>query len=456
MGQKENHTESELNQLRRRIAELEQLEEKHKLIVKELKAANQQLDAANQQLKAGEQQLKACNEQLQAVELEIRANEAAAQSARKFAENIIDTIRHPLLVLDENLVVISANRFFYNTFKVEEKETTGNKLYDLGNKQWNIPKLEKLLKKTLPQKSTVDDFEVTHTFEKIGEKTMLLNARELNQEQDKKRLILLAFEDITHRKKFETEMQHLNTELQQRAYELQQILYITTHDLRSPLVNIQGFNKEMEASLNELNQVLNNEKIPAEIKSRYSPIINVEIPEALHYITSGTTKMDKLLSGLLALSRLGRQKVTFRTLNMNDLLNNVLDTFEFEIGKNQVKIEVSELPVCKGDDMQINQLFSNIIGNSLKFLDPGRPGKITISGQKENGISKYIVEDNGIGISENYQKKVFELFQKLDPKKPGIGLGMNIVKQIVEKHNGDIQLESELGKGTKFIVFLPD
>ncbi|MFW5831131.1 MAG: ATP-binding protein [Prolixibacteraceae bacterium] len=456
MGQKENHTESELNQLRRRIAELEQLDEKHKLIVKELKAANQQLDAANQQLKAGEQQLKACNEQLQAVELEIRANEAAAQSARKFAENIIDTIRHPLLVLDENLVVISANRFFYNTFKVEEKETTGNKLYDLGNKQWNIPKLEKLLKKTLPQKSTVDDFEVTHTFEKIGEKTMLLNARELNQEQGKKRLILLAFEDITHRKKFETEMQHLNTELQQRAYELQQVLYITTHDLRSPLVNIQGFNKEMEASLNELNQVLNNEKIPAEIKSRYSPIINVEIPEALHYITSGTTKMDKLLSGLLALSRLGRQKVTFRTLNMNDLLNNVLDTFEFEIGKNQVKIEVSELPACKGDDMQINQLFSNIIGNSLKFLDPARKGKIMISGQKENGISKYIVEDNGIGISENYQKKVFELFQKLDPKKPGIGLGMNIVKQIVEKHNGDIQLESELGKGTKFIVFLPD
>lgn len=456
MVQNMNSKDPELEKLRRRIAELEKLEEKHKITEEELKAVNQQLDAGNQQLKASEQQLKAYNEQLQASEQEIKAKEAAAQSARKFAESIIDTIRHPLLVLDEDLQVISANRFFYKMFKVDKKETTGNKLYELGNKQWNIPQLKELLKKTLPQKSTVDDFEVSHNFETIGEKTMLLNARELKQEKGKRRLILLAIEDITHRKQAELEMQRLNTELEQKADELQQILYITTHDLRSPLVNIEGFNKEMEASLKELNEVLNDEAIPAEIKNRYLPIINEEIPEAIHFITSSTTKMDKLLTGLLALSRLGRQKITFHTLNMNDLLKNVLDTFEFEIDKNEVKVEVSELPPCRGDDLQVNQLFSNIIGNSLKFLDQDRKGKIKISGQKENGMSKYVVEDNGIGISEDYQKKVFELFQKLDPRKPGIGLGMNIVKQIIEKHNGTIQLQSELGKGTKFTIFIPD
>ena len=454
MSEKINH-KAELEKLRKRVAELEQLEEKHKEVAEELKTVNQQLDAGNQQLQASEQQLKATNEQLKAREQEIKIKEAAAQSAREFAENIIDTIRHPLLVLDENLQVVSANRFFYITFKVSENETAGKKLYDLGNKQWNIPGLKKLLKNTLPRKSTVEDFEVTHNFKTIGERTMLLNARELKQEQGKKRMILLAIEDITNRKKTEMEMQRLNAELQMKADELQQILYITTHDLRSPLVNIQGFNKEMEASLKELNEILDDDSIPANIKSRFAPVINEEIPESMFYITSGTTKMDKLLNGLLVLSRLGRQKLTFYDLNMNSIIQEVLNTFEFEIDKNEVKIEVSDLPHCKGDDLQINQLFSNIIGNALKFFHPERKGRITISGQKENGMSKYVVEDNGIGISGNFQEKVFELFQKLDPKKPGIGLGMNIVKQIVEKHNGDIQLESELGKGTKFIVFLP-
>ena len=469
MGKK-TKDKTELEHLRKRVAELEQLEKKHNVIEEELKAANQQLDATNQQLQASEQQLKAYNEQLQASEQqlksyneqlqvseqEIKAKKAAAQEAREFAESIIDTIRHPLLILDEDLHVVTANRFFYTTFQVTEKETTGKKLYDLGNKQWDIPGLKQLLKETLPQKRTVNDFEVTHHFESIGKKTMLLNARELKQEKGKKRFILLAIEDITQRKKAEKELLNLNAELEKKADELQQILYITTHDLRSPLVNIQGFNKEMEASLKELNEILNDETIPPEMKSRYSHIINEEIPEAIHFITSSTTKMDKLLTGLLALSRLGRQKLTFHPLDMNRVMREVLETFEFDIDKNKVKIDVSELPSCLGDDLQINQLFSNLIGNSLKFLDPDRQGEITITGQKEDGISKYVVEDNGIGISENYQNRVFELFQKLDPKKPGIGLGMNIVKQIVEKHEGEIQLESELGKGTKFFIFIPD
>ncbi|QIA09914.1 ATP-binding protein [Draconibacterium halophilum] len=94
--------------------------------------------------------------------------------------------------------------------------------------------------------------------------------------------------------------------------------------------------------------------------------------------------------------------------------------------------------------------------NALKFLDPERPGIINISGAKENGFTKYIVEDNGIGIHPDHQGKIFELFHKLDPKKPGIGLGMNIVNQIVEKHKGNIQLESKFNIGTKFNIFIPD
>ena len=453
---KKETTKSELENLRSLVAELETIEQQHKKTENELKAANQQLDASLQQLKAAEQQLKAYNEQLQASEQEIKAKEAMAQAAREFAENIIDTIRHPLLVLDENLHVVSANRFFYATFNVEEKETTGKKLYELGNYQWNIPQLKNLLKNILPQQTAVEDFEVKHHFENIGKKNMLLNARELMQEEGKKRLILLAIEDITHRRTAEKEMQRLNTELQQKADELQQILYITTHDLRSPLVNIEGFSKEMQNSVSELNEMLRDAPVDKNLKSDLFRIMDEEIPEAIHFITLSTSKMDNLLKGLLTLSRLGRQKFSFQKLNMNRLIKQAIDTFKFEIDQSEVKIEVDNLPSCTGDELQINQLFSNLIGNALKFLDPERKGEINISGQKQENGCTFIVEDNGIGISEVYQHKVFNLFEKLDPKKPGIGLGMNIVKQIVEKHNGTVQLDSVLGKGTKFIIFIPD
>lgn len=445
----------ELSELRSRIKKLEENEDRRKKAEEELKAANQQLDASNQQLAAGEQQLKAINEQLQASDIELRKKENTAREAREFAENIIATVREPLVILDKNLSVISVNRSFLTTFQVTDEETRGKHLYELGNKQWNIPSLNKLLKEILPQKTIVEDFEIEHNFEKIGRKIMLLNARELRQKKDRKKLILLSVQDITERKNRDIKLRILNTELEAKRNELQQLLYITTHDLRSPLVNIQGFNKELAASIKELNGYLKDESIPESRMENYRLILDEEIPEAMHFISSSAAKMDALLTGLLVLSRLERQKPASNELDMNRLITDVVDNFQFEINKHRIEIDVKRLPNCNGDDLQINQLFSNLIGNALKFFSPERPGKIQISGRIENGFAKYTVEDNGIGIHPNYQEKVFELFHKLDPKKPGIGLGMNIVKQIIEKYNGKIELESEPNVGTKFSIFLP-
>ncbi|SHJ97987.1 PAS fold [Tangfeifania diversioriginum] len=440
---------TELGKLKQKIAGLEKLEQQHKKVEAKLKTVNKQLQAS-------ENQLKAYNEQLRESEQKLNQQKEAAEQSREFAESIIDTIRQPLLVLDKNLRVITANQYFYKLFQVSPESTKGNLLYNLGKNQWDIPELKELLKKTLPEFSAVEDFEVEYQFETIGHKIMLLNARELLQKQGKERLILLAIEDVTKSRIYKKELERLNKELEIKAEELQQILYITTHDLRSPLVNIQGFTKEMEASLNDLKKLLEKMQIhPAEEKS-LNTIMDEEIPEAIHYITSSTTKMDNLLKGLLSLSRLGRQKLTFRKLDMNRLMQQVLDDFEFEIGKNQVNIEVGNLPDCMGDDLQINQLFSNLIGNSLKFLKPEVPGEIVISGGRVENGCRFVVKDNGIGIPREYQEKIFGLFEKLDPKKPGIGLGMNVVKQVVEKHNGSIEMESELGKGMKFSIFIPD
>jgi len=432
---------SRIAQLGSRIAQLEANELKLKKTELELKAANQQLDASNQQLQAGEQ--------------ELLAKEALANEAREYAENIISTVRVPLVILDGDLRVVSANRFFYDTFQVTFKEAKGELFYSLGNNQWNIRELKQLLTEVLPQKKVVENYEMEHDFQEMGIKMMLLNARELRQKTGSQRRILLSIQDITSYKNAEQKLQILNAELQAKAHELQQFLYITTHDLRSPLVNIQGFNKEMEVSLNELNNLLTGDDIPPRLKERLTALLDVEIPESLHFITSSTNKMDALLSGLLTLSRLGRQTFVSDQIDMNQLITQVVDVFEYEIMKKRVKIKISNLPDCQGDVHQINQLFSNIIGNALKFLHPERPGIISISGEKVNGFVKYEVQDNGIGIHPDHRNKVFELFHKLDPKKPGIGLGMNIVKQIVEKHNGRIELESELNVGTKFSIFVP-
>lgn len=440
---------AERAKLKQRIAELEEIEQKHINIESELKAVNQQLQAS-------ENQLKAYNEQLKESEQSLNQQKETAEQSREFAESIINTVRQPLLVLDENLKVVTANQYFYRLFQVSEKETVGSLLYNLGNRQWDMPKLKELLKNTLPEASTVEDYEVEHTFEQIGNKIMLLNARELHQQQGEKRFILLAIEDVTLRRESEKELKRLNKELQQKAEELQQILYITTHDLRSPLVNIQGFTKEMEASLNDLNNLLVKIQLhPKEGKS-LKIIMDEEIPEAIHYISSSTQKMDNLLKGLLALSRLGRQKLTFRRLDMNRLIQQVLDDFEFEIHQNKIMVETGDLPPCTGDELQLNQLFSNLIGNALKFFDPERPSKLVIDGWKTDEGVCYKVEDNGIGISGEYHEKVFGMFEKLDPEKSGIGLGMTVVKQVIEKHNGTIDMESELGKGTKFTIFIPD
>jgi PAS domain S-box-containing protein len=132
-----------------------------------------------------------------------KAAELVAQEATRYAESIVETIREPLLILDANLKIILANKSFYTTFKVNPSETIGNFIYDLGNKQWDIPKLRELLENILPEKEAFNDFEVEHDFQDIGHKVMLLNARQIYRKDIDSKIILLAIEDITEHKRLE-------------------------------------------------------------------------------------------------------------------------------------------------------------------------------------------------------------------------------------------------------------
>lgn len=263
--------------------------------------------------------------------------------------------------------------------------------------------------------------------------------------------------DISERKQAEQELERACVELAQKNKEMEQVMYVTSHDLRTPLVNIDGFSKELELSVNELISFIQGGNVPKDVKEKVSSIVKDDIPESLKYITMSISKMDFLLAGLLKLSRLGRFELNMDQLDINSLMSEVLSFFESRIKNKGIKLEISELPPCMGDETHVDHVFTNLIDNSIKFLDPGRSGIIRISGYKENGQSVYCIEDNGTGIAPEYQEKVFDIFHRLEPdKSKGEGLGLAIVNRVVERHNGKVWVESMPDRGSKFYVSLPD
>jgi len=263
------------------------------------------------------------------------------------------------------------------------------------------------------------------------------------------------FSDVSERKKAEQERARLNAALTAKNTELEQMVYVASHDLRSPLVNIEGYSKELDYTVKELKDLLAG-NLPAELAPEIVPLLDQEIPEALRFIHTSASKMDSLLAGLLRLSRTGRAALTIEALNMNQLVREVLDSFEFQLKETGILPEVGELPPCRGDALQVNQVFSNLVGNALKYRDPVRPGVLKITGRFEESRVVYCVEDNGIGIDPAHGAKVFEIFHRLNPSHgPGEGLGLTIVKRIVERLGGSIWLESSLGEGCRFFVALP-
>lgn len=238
--------------------------------------------------------------------------------------------------------------------------------------------------------------------------------------------------------------------------ELEQVVYIASHDLRSPLVNVDGYSRELGYAVDDLRRILDKdhssvEELKAALKDFFQ-----DITDALHYIRSSTVQMDALLRGLLKLSRTGRASLNIGPLNMNELVGKVISSMEFQIVASGVDVHVENLPPCRGDEVQVTQVFSNLLGNALKFLDPSRPGVVRITASAEENRCVYCVEDNGIGIDPAHQQNIFEVFHRLDPSRSdGEGLGLTIVRQVLERLAGEIWVESEPGRGTRFFVALP-
>lgn len=264
--------------------------------------------------------------------------------------------------------------------------------------------------------------------------------------------------DITERVNAEQQLQRAMRELTTKSQELESLLYVTTHDLRSPLVNIQGFSARLERTLDELTSILEaRPNAPAFDAESVVPLVK-RLSSSLGYITSSAQKMDRLITGLLQLSRLGRKPLQLSIVDMEALWKQVLTVFSHQLRLANAEIQTGELPSCYADPNQLDQVLSNLLDNAIKYRALERPCVVSFSGRVQpDGMVQYELQDTGRGIAPEHVDRIWELFHRLAPHEdlPGDGIGLTAAKQILARQDGDISVRSQPGVGSTFVFRLP-
>lgn len=241
-----------------------------------------------------------------------------------------------------------------------------------------------------------------------------------------------------------------------KSKEIESYLHLATHDLRAPLVNIQGFSQRLQKQTDSIKALISSCDLPSEAKSIIDKISNEDIPKTLNYIFSNVKKIDTLLNGLLQVSRTGRSLMDIKKIDMNNLFKSIIAAYNFQITELSAKVSLEDLPACYGDEQLLNQMFSNLIGNAIKYRSSNRDLCIEVTGITESNKAIYSIKDNGIGIEQRHLDKIWTMFYQVDSSLSGSGegLGLSVVKKVADKHRGKLRLESELGKGSIFNVEL--
>jgi PAS domain S-box-containing protein len=282
--------------------------------------------------------------------------------------------------------------------------------------------------------------------------------------------------DLTERRRAEESIRQLNAELEQRVaartaeladanrdltqknQENEMFVYSVSHDLRAPLVNLQGFSRELEVSCREMRRLLDADSVPAPVRKRGLALLDEDMAESLRFIQTGVLRLGRIIDALLHLSRVGRVEYQWQEVDIADMTARVIASLRGTIDERGATVTAGPLPPARGDATALEQVFANLIGNALKYLDPRRPGVIEVGAARPgpDGLQTYYVRDNGLGIPEAYHAKVFQAFQRAHPEvAAGEGMGLAIVRRIVERHNGKVWVESRPGEGSTFYVALP-
>jgi two-component system CheB/CheR fusion protein len=367
---------------------------------------------------------------------DVKLSQLKALDAQLYVENLVETLRNPLVVLDSDLRIISTNRSFYQTFKLPLTEVTNKLVYELDDHQWDIPELRLLLEQVLPNKSSFEDFEVDHVFPSICRRILLLNGRQVFQEVIGKSLILLEFEDITERRQIEQlkdYTENVENRLEEKTKELIEaeamsaagkVAAMIGHDLRSPI-------QAIKSNLYLL---------------RKSP---EKAEERLKAIDDAADRMVAMVEELRA--KIRDTPLAVQAVDLADLAGLCLKETPVPPDVKTQLVVGAGLDSVTLDPSKMRRVLDNLVRNAVEAMPEG--GSLAISAERVGSEAVIKVSDTGVGMPEEAMRRLFRPFNTT--KSGGLGLGLAYCRMAVEAHGGSITAESKVGEGTTFTVTLP-
>src|ERR1700733_89592 len=268
----------------------------------------------------------------------------------------------------------------------------------------------------------------------------------------------------------ESTVDERTADLREANDEIQRFAYIVSHDLRSPLVNIMGFTSELEELRGDIFKRI-AALAPAAVSSSTGPVaagetepalegpdrqLSQDFTEALGFIKSSIAKMDRLITAILNLTREGRREFVPVRIDTRELIESIVSTVAHQASEAEAQIRIEPLPDIVSDRLALEQIFSNLIDNALKYLKPGVPGDVYVRGRTKLGFAIFEIGDNGRGIDPKDHQRIFDLFRRAGTQdKPGQGIGLAHVRALVRRLGGTMSVQSELNNGSTFTITLP-
>jgi signal transduction histidine kinase/CheY-like chemotaxis protein len=361
-----------------------------------------------------------------------------------YSQDIVDTVREPLLMLDTTLRVHSANRAFYQTFHVSLEETENRLIYELGNGQWDIPALRTLLEDIVPKSSVFSDFELVHTFPVIGRRVMLLNARQLKA-GDHGELLVLAMEDVTERRRAEEEVAKARetAEVANRTKSL--FLANMSHELRTPLNAILGYS-----------EMLQEEAADRGVQEFLPDLQKIHIA-GKHLLS--------LINDILDLSKIeaGKMELYLESFSVPALIEEVVETIQTLVKANGNTLRVqcpADMGEMRADMIKMRQSLFNLLSNAAKFTKDGAISlKVSRKTLEGRDWIWFRVTDTGIGMTPEQLVKLFQTFTQADAsttrKFGGTGLGLALTRRFCQLMGGDVTVHSVPGESSTFTIKVP-
>ncbi|MET0266210.1 MAG: chemotaxis protein CheB [Duganella sp.] len=431
--------EAALEESRSAQEELQSANEEFLSSNEELVTAREELQASNEELTTANEELLSRTRELHILNIELSRARKDADFNASYAESVIDTVANPLLVLDQGLTIHRANHAFYDTFLTNPGATLNRRLFNLGDGQWNIPDLRKLLDEVLSASNAVSAFRVSHDFPGAGQKTMLVNARKVPAMESRSARLLLAFEDVTAS---EERLLSLRTDDRRKD----EFIAMLAHELRNPLAPIRNAVQLLHMKIND-----DTLRRPLEVIDRQVNTLVRLVSDLmdLSRITRGQLYLEQKPVGLLAV--------------LTQVVSSVMPYMDQRGHQLTAALPAADVMVL-GDATRLEQVFGNLLNNAGKYTDRG--GHIAIALTVEHDAAPaapqavITVSDDGAGIAPNILPHIFDLFVQSDITRAraegGLGIGLTLVRQIVEAHGGSVHAASAgAGRGSAFTVRLP-